>query len=45
MHSVLNIFLNGASDSVPNVRFGVAKVLKEVVNLVDSATVQTEIKP
>ena len=45
VHNVLNIFLNAALDQVPNVRFGIAKILKEVANLVDSATVQGDIKP
>lgn len=45
VHNVLNIFLNAVNDSVPNVRFGIAKILKEVANLVDSATVQGDIKP
>lgn len=45
VYSVLNVFLNAASDPVPNVRFGIAKVLKEVVSLVDVATVSSDIKP
>ncbi len=45
MYSALNVFLNAASDSVPNVRFSIANILKEVANLVDAQTVSTEIKP
>ena len=43
--SMLPLVLQAARDPVPNIRFNVAKILAEIVSMLDVADVQQHIKP
>lgn len=42
---MLPLVIRLASDSVPNIRFNVAKTLHSLIPHLDSQTVQTKVKP
>jgi len=42
---MLTLVLRLAGDTVPNIRFNVAKTLKSLIKFVDQTTIQTKIKP
>lgn len=45
VNTMLPLVLKMAQDSVPNIRFNVAKTLQTLIPLLDNNVVQTKVKP